>query len=42
MAIAPGKEKTSMVIVRGLPEDGIGPPLRLAMEHVLKFLLKGY
>lgn len=42
MAVTPCQEEVAIVVVRGLPENGISPPVRLALDYVLELLLKGW
>ena len=41
MAFAPCEVEVAIVIVCGLPKDGVDPPIGLALEQELKLLLKG-
>ena len=41
MAVAPGQEEVAIIVVSGLPEYGVSPPLGLALDNELEPLLKG-
>lgn len=40
MAVAPREEEAAVVVVGCLPENGVGPPVWLAVEEELELLLE--
>lgn len=42
MAVGPGQEEVAIVVVSGLPKNGVSPPLGLALDNELEPLLKGW